>query len=175
MVEEKERKGQTLDAKPIRILGIDPGLASLGFGAIACPVGMKEATIELLDCGIIETQAKTPFGERLCTIYDDLQELIREVQPDLVSIEKLFFYRMGNTIAVAQARGVVMLVLAQAELPYVEFTPGQVKQSLTGYGNADKQEIKEAVARELNLESLPQPDDAADAIAVALTAWFHGD
>ncbi|MGK7925648.1 MAG: crossover junction endodeoxyribonuclease RuvC [Spirulina sp.] len=159
----------------MRILGLDPGLASLGFGAIAIPEGMNGTRVELLEFGIIETQAKTPFGKRLCTIYEDLQEVIREVRPDLVAIEKLFFYRMGNTIAVAQARGVVMLVLAQAELPYVEFTPAQVKQSLTGYGNADKQEMKEAVARELSLDYLPQPDDAADAIAVALTAWFHGD
>lgn len=156
----------------MRILGLDPGLASLGFGAIATPSEEKETTVQLLEFGIIETQAKTPFGQRLCTIYEDLQELIREVRPDLVAIEKLFFYRMGNTIAVAQARGVIMLVLAQAELPSVEFTPGQVKQSLTGYGNANKEDIKEAVARELNLEYLPQPDDAADAIAVALTAYF---
>ncbi|MBP0020776.1 MAG: crossover junction endodeoxyribonuclease RuvC [Cyanobacteria bacterium SBLK] len=156
----------------MRILGLDPGLASLGFGAIAIPSQEKETTVQLLEFGIIETEAKTPFGQRLCTIYEDLQELIREVRPDLVAIEKLFFYRMGNTIAVAQARGVIMLVLGQAKLPYVEFTPGQVKQSLTGYGNANKEDIKEAVARELNLEYLPQPDDAADAIAVALTAYF---
>ncbi|MEM9538740.1 MAG: crossover junction endodeoxyribonuclease RuvC [Cyanobacteria bacterium P01_E01_bin.42] len=156
----------------MRILGLDPGLARLGFGAIATPSEEKETTVQLLEFGIIETEAKTPFGQRLCTIYEDLQELIREVRPDVVAVEKLFFYRMGNTIAVAQARGVIVLVLAQAELPYVEFTPAQVKQSLTGYGNASKEDIKEAVARELNLEYLPQPDDAADAIAVALTAYF---
>jgi crossover junction endodeoxyribonuclease RuvC len=95
------------------------------------------------------------------------------VQPDMVAIEKMFFYRMGNTIAVAQARGVVMLVLAQQKVPFVEYTPAQIKQALTGYGNADKRQVQEAVARELQLEKIPRPDDAADALAIALTAWFQ--
>jgi crossover junction endodeoxyribonuclease RuvC len=102
-----------------------------------------------------------------------LHTLIKEFQPELVAIEKLFFYRMSNIILVAQARGVVMLVLGQHNLPTVEFTPAQIKQALTGYGNADKQEVQQAVARELNLDAIPKPDDAADALAVALTAWFQ--
>jgi crossover junction endodeoxyribonuclease RuvC len=154
-----------------RILGLDPGLAILGFGAIACPSSLNP--VKALDYGVIQTPAKTETGDRLCMIYDDLHSLIEHVKPDLVAIEKLFFYRMGNTILVAQARGVVMLVLAQHKLPFVEFTPAQVKQSLTGHGNADKGEVQEAVMRELSLDKIPRPDDAADGLALALTAWFQ--
>ncbi|MGL5805278.1 MAG: crossover junction endodeoxyribonuclease RuvC [Xenococcaceae cyanobacterium] len=159
-----------------RILGLDPGIAILGFGAIVCQTttqGTIDKPIQVLDFGIIETSARTPVGDRLCTIYEDLHAVIEETNPDLVAIEKLFFYRMGNTITVAQARGVLILVLAQKNLPYVEFAPPQIKQTLTGYGKADKQEVQEAVARELDLDSIPKPDDAADALAIALTAWFH--
>jgi crossover junction endodeoxyribonuclease RuvC len=157
-----------------RILGIDPGLATIGFGAVLCDrTKTDESIVSVLDFGIIQTPAKHEIGERLCIIYDDLTSLLNHVQPDLVSIEKLFFYKMGNTIAVAQARGVVMLVLAQFKMPLVEFTPAQVKQALTGHGNADKRDVQEAVARELNLDRLPKPDDAADGLALALTAWFR--
>lgn len=159
-----------------RILGLDPGLAILGFGAIICtqnPKQMQDTTISVLDFGVIRTTADTEIGQRLCTLFDDLHTLIDSVQPDLVAIEKLFFYRMSSTIMVAQARGVVMLALAQHNLPYVEFTPAQIKQALTGYGNADKSEVQEAVARELNLADIPKPDDAADGLAVALTACFQ--
>jgi crossover junction endodeoxyribonuclease RuvC len=158
-----------------RILGLDPGLAILGFGVIEADVlsGGATATVSPLDFGIIQTPAKTPVGDRLCIIYDDLHSLVEQTKPDLVVIEKFFFYRMGNTILVAQARGVIMLVLAQCNLSFVEFTPAQVKQALTGYGNADKAEVQQAVARELNLETIPRPDDAADALALALTAWFQ--
>lgn len=166
-----------------RILGLDPGLAILGFGTIVCQKAEKIAvgaqpmadTMQLLDFGVIQTPARTDLGKRLCTIYDDLHTLMEQHEPDLVAIEKLFFYRMSSTITVAQARGVLMLVLAQHDLPMVEFTPAQIKQALTGYGNADKREVQEAVARELNLERIPKPDDAADALAVALTAWFYQD
>ncbi|MBD2353052.1 crossover junction endodeoxyribonuclease RuvC [Tolypothrix sp. FACHB-123] len=159
-----------------RILGLDPGLAILGFGVITCkqnPAKITEKSVQMLDFGVISTSANTEMGQRLCTLFDDLHTLIEELQPDLVAIEKLFFYRMSSTILVAQARGVLMLVLAQRRLPYVEFTPAQIKQALTGYGNAEKYEVQEAVARELNLEEIPKPDDASDALAVALTAWFQ--
>lgn len=158
-----------------RILGLDPGLAILGFGAILCPASVNRETagISILDFGVIQTPAKTEIGDRLSTIYDDLHSVLNLVQPDLVAIEKLFFYRMGNTIAVAQARGVVMLVLAQHHVPLLEFTPAQIKQALTGYGGADKRAVQEAVARELRLEKIPRPDDAADALAIALAAWFQ--
>lgn len=159
-----------------RILGLDPGLAILGFGAIGC---QKAATtnqhdvIHVLDFGIVQTPAGLEIGQRLIMLYDDLHTLLEQWKPDLVAIEKLFFYRMGNTIAVAQARGVVMLVLAQRQVSLLEFTPAQVKQALTGYGNAKKHEVQSAVARELHLESIPKPDDAADALALALAAWFQ--
>lgn len=156
-----------------RILGIDPGLATLGFGVIDTPAQEAESGVTVIDFGVISTPAKTPVGERLCTIYDDLHSLIDQFQPDSVVIEKFFFYRMGNTILVAQARGVVMLVLAQHQLPLTEFTPAQVKQALTGYGKADKAEVQQAVAHELNLDKIPRPDDAADALALALAAWFQ--
>lgn len=162
------------------ILGLDPGLAIIGFGVIRVTVNdprtqsrVSSPSLQLLDFGVIQTPARTEIGERLCTIYEDLHGLLQEWQPDLVAIEKLFFYRMGNTIAVAQARGVLMLVLAQHKVPILEFTPAQIKQALTGYGNADKLDVQQAVARELDLDSIPKPDDAADALAVALTAWFQ--
>jgi crossover junction endodeoxyribonuclease RuvC len=158
------------------ILGIDPGLAIIGFGAIACnqdPNKIHDTSVSMLDFGVIRTSSKVEMGERLSTIFDDLHTLIGEIKPDLVAIEKLFFYRMANTILVAQARGVIMLVIAQHKLPYVEFTPAQIKQALTGHGNADKGEVQDAVARELDLEKIPSPDDAADALAVALTAWYQ--
>jgi crossover junction endodeoxyribonuclease RuvC len=142
----------------------------LGYGAIALSQPVDEQTPQLLDFGIIQTPPKTPLGDRLCTIYEDLTTVIEQVQPDLIALEKLFFYRMGNVILVAQARGVVTLVIAQQKLPLVEFTPAQIKQALTGYGNADKKAVQEAVARELELDTIPKPDDAADALAVALTA-----
>lgn len=161
-----------------KILGIDPGMAILGFGTIICQTNdskkssLESEGVKLLDFGVIETP-KTAVGERLSIIYDDLHTIIEEIAPDLVAIEKLFFYRMSSTILVAQARGVIMLVLSQENLPCVEFTPAQIKQALTGYGNAEKFEVQSAVARELALDTIPKPDDAADALAVALTAWFN--
>lgn len=158
-----------------RILGLDPGLAIVGFGLLdaTAPNPSQKETIVPLDYGIIETPANTPLGDRLVIIHDDLHSIVDQWQPDLVAVEKLFFYRMGNTIQVAQARGVVMLVLAQHHLPFVEFTPAQVKQALTGYGNADKTAVQQAVAHELNLDRIPRPDDAADGLAIALAAWFQ--
>lgn len=156
------------------ILGLDPGLATLGFGAILVPSkGRNTDQASAVDFGVIQTPATEEIGDRLCTIYDDLHTLLDQIKPDLVAVEKLFFYRMANTILVAQARGVLLLVLAQHKLPIVEYTPAQIKQALTGYGNADKKEVQLCTARELNLSEVPQPDDAADALAVALTAFFN--
>ncbi len=162
-----------------RILGLDPGLGRLGFGAILCQENQANQAspnltqVSPLDFGIIQTPSSQEMGDRLCTIYEDLHTLIKQIQPHLVAAEKLFFYRMGNTILVAQARGVILLVLAQNKLPLVEYTPAQIKQALTGYGNAEKHQVQAAVARELNLPEIPRPDDAADGLAVALTAWFN--
>lgn len=158
-----------------RILGLDPGLATLGFGALSCrpAVGRQAATVEVLDYGVIQTPAGEDVGKRLVMLYDDLHSLMEMVKPDLVAIEKLFFYKMGNTILVAQARGVLLLVLAQHNLPIVEFTPAQIKQAVAGHGNAEKRDVQEAVMRELGLEKIPRPDDAADGLAIALSAWFQ--
>lgn len=157
-----------------RILGLDPGLATLGFGVIDIVVNPAQGVIPLLmvDFGIIQTPAKTEISQRLQIIYKDLTTVVDEFQPDLVAIEKFFFYRMANTIAVAQARGIVLLVLAQHNLSYMEFTPAQIKQAITGYGNAQKEEVQAAVARELALDYIPRPDDAADALAIAITGWM---
>jgi crossover junction endodeoxyribonuclease RuvC len=155
-----------------RILGLDPGLATVGYGAIELADNPQD-TPHLIDIGIIQTSSKLETGERLAIIYEDLNTILDSIQPDWVAVEKLFFYRMGNTIAVAQARGVLILVLAQRKLPYIEFTPAQVKQALTGHGNADKHAVQQAVARELKLDKIPKPDDAADAIALAITASFQ--
>ena len=159
-----------------RILGIDPGLAIVGFGAINWQKSEdkgQETTVQMVDFGVIRTSSDTEMTQRLCILFDDLHMLMEELKPDLVAIEKLFFYRMANTIIVAQARGVLMLVLGQRKLPYVEFAPPQIKQALTNYGKADKAEVQEAVMRELDLDEIPKPDDAADALAVALTASFQ--
>ncbi|MGI8500347.1 MAG: crossover junction endodeoxyribonuclease RuvC [Hassallia sp.] len=159
-----------------RILGLDPGLAILGFGAITCKQSqakVQSTTVNMLDFGVISTPSDAEMGQRLSTLFDDLHTLMEEFKPDLVAIEKLFFYRMSSTILVAQARGVMILVLGQRRLPYVEFTPAQIKLALTGYGNADKSEVQDAVARELDLNYIPKPDDASDALAVALTAWYQ--
>jgi len=160
-----------------RILGLDPGLAILGFGIIDTEIlkNHENHHLALVDFGVIKTPANQEMGQRLCTIYEDLHELINQFKPDLAVVEKLFFYRMGNTISIAQARGVLMLVLTQAQIPFIEFTPAQIKKALTGYGNAPKIEVQEAVARELNLDYIPKPDDAADALAVALSAWFDDE
>jgi crossover junction endodeoxyribonuclease RuvC len=153
----------------MRILGLDPGIATLGFGILDVE---KDGTPQLMEFGVIQTPKNTPMGDRLKTIYEDMHTLLTEWKPEIVGMEKLFFYRMGNLIGVAQARGVVMLTLAQHGLHPEEFSPPQIKQALTGYGRADKAEVQEAVARELNLDQIPKPDDAADAIAVAYTCYL---
>ncbi len=159
-----------------RILGLDPGLAIVGFGAISwnqSQAKVQDTTVKMLDFGVIRTSADMEMSQRLSTLFDDLHTLMDDLQPDLVAIEKLFFYRMANTIVVAQARGVLILVVGQRKLPYVEFAPPQVKQALTNYGKAEKAEVQDAVMRELDLDEIPKPDDAADALAVALTASFQ--
>ena len=159
----------------MRILGIDPGLARVGYGVIDVEPrnGNQEGSQRMVDCGIIRTDPGRSEGERMVEIARDLRQIIRIHQPELASVEKFFFYRSSNTIAVVQARGVLIMTLTRFGLPIVEFPPMQIKQALTGYGHADKDEVLEAVMRELNLDTPPRPDDAADALAVALTAWFQ--
>jgi len=156
----------------MRILGLDPGIATMGFGLIDVT---PNSSPQLVDFGVIKTPKDTPMGDRLKTIYEDMHSLLDRWQPEVAGMEKLFFYRMGNLISVAQARGVILLTLAQHNIQPAEFSPPQIKQSMTGYGNADKSDVQAAVARELNLAKIPKPDDAADALAVALTCWmFQG-
>jgi len=153
----------------MRILGIDPGLARVGYGVIDTTGGVQK----MLDCGIIRTDAGRSEGERMVEIAGDLRQLIRQWRPELAAVEKFFFYRSSNTISVVQARGVVIMTLARFGIPIVEFPPMQIKLALAGFGHAQKDEVLEAVMRELNLTDPPRPDDAADALAVALTGWFQ--
>jgi crossover junction endodeoxyribonuclease RuvC len=152
----------------VRILGIDPGLARVGYGVIETSHGEQR----MLDCGIIRTDQGRPDGQRMVEIARDLRFLIRAWKPQQAAVEKFFFYRSSNTINVVQARGVVMMTLARFNIPTVEFAPMQIKLTLAGFGHAEKNEVLDAVMRELNLQEPPRPDDAADALAVALTAWF---
>ena len=152
----------------MRILGIDPGLARVGYGLIDTGPPQR-----MLDCGIIQTEAGRPEGERLVEIARDMRQLLRSMRPELAAVEKFFFYKSSNTIAVVQARGVLMMTLSRFQIPGVENPPMQIKLALTGSGHADKSEVQDAVMRELELDKRPKPDDAADALAVALTAWFQ--
>ena len=153
----------------MRILGIDPGLARVGYGVIE----VEGRSQRLLDCGIIRTDPGRSEGDRMVEIARDLRVLLRTWRPQLAAVEKFFFYRSSTTIAVVQARGVVMMTLARFAVPVVEFPPMQIKLALAGSGHARKDEVLDAVMRELNLSEPPRPDDAADALAVALTGWFQ--
>ena len=153
----------------MRILGIDPGTGILGFGVIDVDGGRPQ----LVTAGVIRTPAHTPLDERLEEIYDGLSEIIAETQPSMMSIEKLFFARNVTTaMSVSHARGVAMLAGRKARLSIHEYTPLQIKQTLTGYGKADKKQVQEMVRVQLNLKEIPKPDDAADAIAAAITHWL---
>ena len=153
----------------MRILGIDPGLARVGYGVLS--VNNKE--IKMLDCGIIKTDSGQKEGKRMVEIASDLRRLIRIWEPDLAAVEKFFFYRSSTTISVVQARGVVIMTLARFNIPIKEFPPMQIKLAIAGSGHASKSEVLEAVMRELSLEKPPRPDDAADALAIALTGWYQ--
>lgn len=153
----------------MRIMGIDPGLARVGYGVIDFKAGQQR----MLDCGMIRTDPGRSEGERMVEIASDLSQLLRRWQPDLAAVEKFFFYRSSTTISVVQARGVLIMTLARFKVPVVEFPPMQIKLALAGHGHADKADVLAAVMRELNLELPPRPDDAADALAVALTGWFQ--
>ena len=149
----------------MRILGIDPGYGITGFGLIESERGKNR----LLQCGAITTPPGTDFSWRLEVIYNDMVELLRVGKPDVVAIEELFFGQNVTTgIGVAQARGVVLLAIQQAGLPVYSYKPMQVKQALVGYGNATKHQMMDMTKRLLHLNEMPKPDDAADAIAIAL-------
>jgi crossover junction endodeoxyribonuclease RuvC len=149
------------------VLGIDPGTATTGYGFVRESDGGE---LLALDYGVITTPAHTPMPERLLTIHTTLSRLIAQHQPQQVGIEQLFFGNNVTTgITVAQARGVMLLAIAQAGLRVQEYKPKEVKQSVAGYGSADKIQMQVMIQQLLNLESIPRPDDAADALAVAIT------
>ena len=151
----------------MKILGLDPGTGIFGFGIIEIDAKNNP---KMLDFGAITTPAHTPLPDRLLDIYDSLHEIISTHHPDIVSIEKLFFARNVTTgISVAHARGIAVLVARQNNLPIFEYTPLQIKQTLTSYGRAEKKQVQEMVKLHLKLETLPKPDDAADALAAAIT------
>jgi crossover junction endodeoxyribonuclease RuvC len=147
------------------ILGIDPGTATTGFGLIKKEGG----DISFIKCGIISTPAGTPLHHRLETIFEDLNEIIKDTAPDHVAVEELFFATNSKTaISVGQARGVILLAAKQNNLTFFEYTPLEVKMAITGYGAADKKQVQEMVKSVLKLEKVPKPDDAADALAIAI-------
>ena len=148
------------------VLGIDPGTATTGYGVVAQTTA---GDFELLACGVIRTQAGTEMHLRLLEIFQDINALIREFQPDALAVEKLFFGRNVTTaISVGQARGAILVAAAQNNLSVAEYTPAEIKQAIAGYGNAEKRQIQEMVARLLDLPQIPRPDDAADGVAIAL-------
>ncbi len=149
----------------MKIIGIDPGLARVGYGIIDIQNGKKI----LLDCGVIETSKDQKEGNRLFEICNDLNELIDHWKPNFAAVEKFFFYRSSTTISVVQARGVIMMVLASKNIQVSEYSPAQVKLTIAGTGKASKQEVLEAVMYYLKLQKAPKPDDSADALAIALT------
>lgn len=146
------------------ILGIDPGFAITGWGVIKKTTNKPEA----IEFGIIKTASKEPFGQRLKTLAQELNKIIKKYKPDVLAIEDLFFYNNAKTaIKVGEARGVIILIAINNNLPFYNFTPLQVKQAVTSYGRAEKKQVQKMVKIVLNLKKIPQPDDAADALAVA--------
>ena len=149
----------------MKILGIDPGYGITGFGLVEAERGQ----FRLLRCGAITTPAGMDFSARLEIIYEDMRELLKVAQPDVVAIEELFFGQNVTTgIGVAQSRGVILLAIRQAGLEVYQYKPMQVKQAVVGYGNATKHQVQDMTKRLLGLSAMPKPDDAADAIAIAL-------
>ena len=153
----------------MRILGIDPGLATTGWAVVDFD---NDGTPTAVDYGAITTAKGLTVSQRLLEIYNDISELVEKFNPDLAGIETLIFCKnITSAMSVGEARGVVRLVLEKSNIPIKEFTPLQVKDAVTGYGKASKKQVQENVMRFCNLESIPKPDDAADAIAVAIAAF----
>lgn len=149
----------------MRILGIDPGVAIVGFGLIESDRGQQR----MLQYGAITTQAGLPLATRLVQIGNDLEQLIAQFKPDEIAIEELFFSKNITTgIAVAHGRGVILYTAEKMQIPIYEYTPMQVKQAVVGYGLAEKKQVMDMTRRLLKLKSIPRPDDAADALAIAI-------
>ncbi len=148
-------------------LGIDPGTATTGYGLVRLA---PDGDLVAVSFGVISTPKDATASARLEMIYTQLKKLVKQYQPDTAAVEKLFFVRNVTTgIAVGQARGVVLLALQQAGLEAFEYTPKEVKQAVAGYGNAEKKQVQEMVRALLQMDSIPKPDDAADALAIAIT------
>lgn len=153
------------------VLGIDPGIAITGYGLIE---SHNRTDYECIDYGVITTKTGLSDADRLNVLYAALTDLIARYDPETSAVEKLFFQKNVKTaIAVGQARGVAMLALAQAHLPVHEYTPNEIKQTVSGYGNADKKQVQLMVQTLLHLDEVPKPDDAADALAVAICHIHH--
>ncbi len=153
----------------MRIIGIDPGTGILGFGVI----DVIKGKMTIVDAGVVKTPAHTPLDERLEDIFDSLTQIIAETKPNSMSIEKLFFSQNVTTaMSVSHARGVAMLAGRKAGLPIAEYTPLQIKQTVTGYGKAEKKQVQEMVRIQLGLKKAPEPDDCADALAAAITHYL---
>jgi crossover junction endodeoxyribonuclease RuvC len=146
----------------VRVIGIDPGFGILGWAVI-------ESNLKVIDYGTVETSPDMPIDERLFAIHSDISSILKRYRPECAVIEKLFFSKNITTaIDVSRATGVILLAFRQHALPYQEVTPMQVKQGVTGYGKADKKQMQVMVQRLFNLKEIPKPDDAADALAIAL-------
>lgn len=149
----------------MRILGIDPGVATIGFGV----VDSERNSLSLVRCGVISTPAHTSLASRLEQIYSDMNDLLSAFKPDAVSVEELFFNNNITTgISVAHGRGVILLACQQAGVQIFEYTPSQVKQAVVGYGKAEKAQVMDMIKRIFRLSAPPRPDDAADAVALAV-------
>lgn len=150
-------------------LGIDPGTATIGYGLVR---EANDGSLQAIDYGTIRTKAKTPMWQRLDIIYQGITALLQKHEPDRAAVEELFFAKNVTTaITVAQSRGVILLALAQASIrpEIAEYKPNEIKQAISGYGGAKKPQMQEMTRMLLGLESIPRPDDAADALAVAIT------
>ena len=154
----------------MRILGLDPGTASTGYGII----DSNDGRLTVVTFGVIKTPAGESASSRLQTIYNELNSLIAQYQPDSAGVEELFFGRnITSAISVGQARGVLLLALANANIPIGEYSPPKIKDTVTGYGKADKAQVQLMVCNLLDLEETPRPDDAADGLAVAITHYHY--
>ncbi len=149
----------------MRILGIDPGVATIGFGLVEA----QRSAVRLLQYGVITTPAGLPLSVRLHQISQDMSQLLEQLKPEEAAVEELFFSKNITTgIAVAHGRGVILLELERAGVPVYEYTPMQVKQAVAGYGGADKRQVMLMTQRLLRMQCVPRPDDAADALAIAI-------
>jgi crossover junction endodeoxyribonuclease RuvC len=148
-------------------LGIDPGTATIGYGLVR---ELNDGSLQAVDYGVITTPPSLPMPERLKLIYDGIMNIINQYQPERAGVEELFFAKNVTTaITVAQGRGVILLALTNGKVPIHEYKPNQVKQSISGYGGAKKPQMQEMVRLLLGLDTIPRPDDAADALAIAIT------